>query len=357
MPRRVICQRSTEREFAVNMAVTPPFDLNTHALKYAPEYGEHDFADHLPMAVTALRELGATPERVEAFANIYRKKLKRKKVGKTTIDGLLLSARLGDPTVYPAALNYFLTSIENEGRVQTLAEHLPELTGAIAAAAFHGVIRVSYGLTADNDVEIAAGLAYWHAHATPVKFARSIGAANNDAQTLLDDIATTFAKHRRKLKLDQPTISERIAEIVASPQLGPVLTRAAAANVPFEQIAATALRIYMASLDFTALHCVTGVHATRILAEHVVMDDRQLRKSLWSSLLAAYASIGAPTLTPLVPPPTGAPDWHVIASAAQGSDDEHDIKFAFSCQEEARHYGRDAHYRFAVAKRLNLIRG
>ncbi len=340
----------------MNVAVTPPFDLNTHALKYAPEYGEHDFADHLPMAVTALREMGATPERVEAFAKTYRKKLKRKKVGKTTIDALLLSARLGDPTVYPAALNYFLSAIESEGRAQTLAEHLPELTGAIAAAAFHGVIRVSFGLIADNDVEIAAGLAYWHAHATPVKFARSIGAANNDAQTLLEDITATFAKNRRKLKLDQPTISERIAEVVSNPQLGPVLTRAAAANVPFEQIAATALRIYMASRDFTALHCVTGVHATRVLAGHVVMDDQQLRKALWSSLLAAYASIGAPALEPLAPPPTGAPDWHVIASAAQSSDDEHDIKFAYACQEEARHYGRDAHYRFAVAKRLNLVR-
>lgn len=338
------------------MAVTPPFDLNTHALKYAPQYGEHDFADHLPMAVTAMRELGAAPERIEAFAKTYAKRLRRKKVGKAKIDGLLLSARLGDPTVYPAALNYFLESIRNEGRAQTLAAHLPELSGAIAAAAFHGVIRVSFGLIADNDVEIAAGLAYWHAHATPVKFARSIGAANNDAQTLLEDVASSFAKHKKKLNLDQPTISERIAEITSNPQLGVVLTRAAAANVPFEQISATALRIYLSSLDFTALHCVTGVHATRVLAEHVVMDDEALRKSLWSSLLAAYASIGAPELQTLTPPPVGAPDWHVIASAAQSSDDEHDIKFAYSCQEEARFYGRDASYRFAAAKRLSLVR-
>ena len=338
------------------MAVTPPFDLKTHALKYAPEYGEHDFSDHLPMAVTALRELGAPPERVETFAKTYRKKLRRKKVGKTKIDGLLLSARRGDPTVYPAALNYFLDEIEQNGRAQALGEHLPELTGAIAAAAFHGVIRVAFGLIAKSDVEIAAGLAYWHAHATPVKFARSIGAANNDAQTLIEDVASAVAKHKRKLKLDQPTISGRIAEVMSNPHLSAVMTRAAAADVPFDQIAATALRVYMASLDFTALHCVTGVHATRVLSEHVVMDDVKLRKALWSSLCAAYATIGAPALEPLTPPPSGAPDWHVIQSAAQSSDDEHDIKFAYACMEEARHYGRDAHYRYAAATRLGLLR-
>jgi hypothetical protein len=337
------------------MAASAPFDIETHALKFAPAYGEHDFSDHLPMTVTALRELGAAPDRVEEFAKTYRKRLRRKKAGKATIDGPLLSARFGDPTVYPAALNYFREAIASEGRAQVLGEHLPELADSIATAAFHGVIRVAYGLIAGSDVETAAGLAYWHSQATPVKFARSIGAANNDSQTLLEDVAAAFAKHRKKLRLDQPTISERIAEVFAHPQLGSVLNRAAAADVPFEQIAAVALRIYLASEDFTALHCVTGVHATRIIAEHVVMDDVALRKALWSSLLAAYASIGAPTLEPLNPPPSGAPDWHVISSAAQSSDDEHDVKFAYSCQEEARHYGRDASYRYAAAKRLGLI--
>ncbi len=337
------------------MAANAPFDIETHALKFAPAYGEHDFADHLPMTVTALRELGADAGRVNSFAKLYAKRLRRKKAGKATIDGPLLSARAGDPTVYPAALNYFRDAIAHEGRAQVLGAHLPELTDSIATAAFHGVIRVAYGLIAGSDVETAAGLAYWHSQASPVKFARSIGAANTDPETLLADIASAYAKNRRTLKLDQTTISDRIAEVFAHPRLGAVLTRAAAADVPFEQIAAVALRMYLASEDFTALHCLTGVHATRVIAEHVVMDDAALRKALWSSLCAAYASIGAPPLEPLAPPPTHAPDWHVISSAAQSSQDEHDVKFAYSCQEEARHYGRDASYRYAAAKRLGLI--
>ncbi|MEM8772937.1 MAG: questin oxidase family protein [Pseudomonadota bacterium] len=338
------------------MAARAQFDLETHARTFAPVYGEHDFSDHLPMAATALRALGANDDRVQDFAAVYRKRLKRKKAGKSTIDALLLSARMGDPTVYPAALNYFTQAIENEGRVQVLAEHLPELTGSIATAAFHGVIRVAFGLIADSDAEIAAGLAFWHSRAETVRFARSVGAANNDAETLLADVAQAFASQRGKLSLDQPTIAGQIAEVVANSKISPVLNRAAAADVSFDDIAATALRIYLASEDFTALHCVTGVHATRILAEHVVMDDAALRKALWSSLCAAYASISAPELIPLTPPPTGAPDWHVISSAAQGSNDEHDIKFAFSCTEESRQYGRDAHYRYAAALRLGLVK-
>lgn len=337
------------------MAAKAPFSLDRHAQKFAPVYGEHDFADHLPMAVTALRQLGAGPERIEDFASGYQKRLKRRKPTKATIDPLLLSARIGDPSVYSPALNFFTQAIESDGRADVLGEFLPELTASIATAAYHGVIRVAYGLIAGSNAEIAAGLAYWHSRAEPVTFARSIGAANNNAETLLEDIAGAVRKERRKLKLDQSTISGRIAEISANPLLGPVLTRAAAADVTFDQIALTAMRMFLASEDFTSLHCVTGVHATRIISEHVVMDDAALRKSLWSSICAAYASIEAPQLPPLVPAPAGAPDWHVVASVAQSSDDEHDIKFAYSCMEESRQYGRDAHYRYAASCRLGLL--
>lgn len=337
------------------MAPSAPFDINTHALKFAPSYGEHDFSDHLPMAVTALRELGSHEERVEEFAKSYRKRLKRRRASKTVMDPLLLSAHLGDQKAYPAILNYFRASIADVGRAQVLGEHLPDLADAISTAAFHGVIRVAYGLIAKSDAEIAAGLAYWYSRATPVKFARSIGAANNVAATLLEDVAKVFAKHNKKLKLDQPTISERISEVFSHPQLGSVLNRAAAANVAFDEIAMVAIRIHLSAQDFTSLHCVTGVHATRVISENVVMNDVALRKSLWSSICAAYASIGAPELYSLTPPPSGAPDWHVISSAAQSSDDEHDIKFAYSCQEEAKTYGRDAAYRYAASKRLGLM--
>lgn len=332
-----------------------PYDLSTHAKRYAPEYGEHGFADHLPMAATALRQLGATEETVDAFAKKYVKQLRRKKVGVKTIDPLLLSARIGDPTVYPLALNFFLDAIENEGRAEVFAKYLPELTGSIATAAFHGVIRTAFGLIADENVEIAAGLAYWWSRAETVSFSISIGAANDDHETLLADVAAAFKRNKRKLSLDGPTISERMAEVFAHPRIGAVLNRAAAANVSFDNIAATALRIFLATEDFTALHCVTGAHAARVLCEHVVMNDAELRKSLWSAVCAAYASIGAPALQPLAPAPTGAPDWHVISSAAQSADDEHDIKFAFSCMEEARQYGRDAHYRYAASRRLGLV--
>ncbi len=332
-----------------------PYDLSTHAKRFAPQYGEHDFADHLPMAVTALRELGATQEAIDAFAAKYAKQLRRKKLGAKSIDPLLLSARIGDPTVYPQALNFFLDAIARDGRAEVLGKYLPELTNAIAAAAFHGAIRTAFGLIADEDVEIAAGLAYWWAHAETVSFSISIGAANNDHETLIADVAAAFKRDKKKLALDQPTISGRIAEVFAHPRIGAVLNRAAAADVSFDNTAATALRIYLAAEDFTALHCVTGVHAVRVLSEHVVMNDVELRKALWSAVCAAYASIGAPPLESLAPAPSGAPDWHVISSGAQSCEDEHDIKFAYACQEEARHYGRDAHYRHAAARRLGLI--
>ncbi len=329
-------------------------DLTLHAKKVAPEYGEHDFSDHLPMAVTALRAMGAEESRVSEFAKGYSKQLKRKKLGSSTIDPMLLSVSLGDNEVYPKALNFFLNEIESSGRAQVLAEYVPELTKGIASAAFHGVIRTAYGLIADENLEIAAGLAYWWAHWAPISPGSSIGAANDKPATLMEDIASAFRKHGKKVTLDQPTISARIAAVRAQPAMSAVLAKAMSANVSFEEIAGTALQIYLAAEDFTALHCVTGVHATRVLIEHVVMDDVDLRGALWASLCAAYASIGAPTLEPLAPPPSKAVDWRVLTAAAIAADDAHDIKFVYSCQEEARHYGRDMQYRYAAGVRLGM---
>jgi len=329
-------------------------DLSNHARKFAPEYGKHDFSDHLPMAVTALRNIGAGDDRVKDFAKNYSKKLRRKKPGAASIDPALLSISMGDPAIYPKALNFFYNEILNEGRAEVLAQYLPELTKCITAAAFHGVIRTAYGLLANENLEIAAGLAYWWAHAQPISFGLSIGAANNNAGTLIDDVADAFRKHGKKLNLDQPTISARLREVTSNTKIAGVLSRAAAAKVSFDEIAAASLQMYLAAQDFTALHCVTGVHAARILADHVVMNDRDLRAALWAGTCAAYASIGAPPLASLTPAPTSGNTWKVITSAAISSDDEHDIKFVFSCREEARRYGRDAQYRCAAGVRLGL---
>jgi hypothetical protein len=252
------------------------------------------------------------------------------------------------------AFNHFYDAVARDGRVDALVKYLPELIGAIGTAAFHGLIRTAFGLIANENTEIAAGLAYWWAHAATPSYSPSIGAANNDHETLLADIAAAFKGARKKLRLDAPTISGRIREAAAQPRIGAVLSRAAAADVSFDDIAATALRIYLAEQDFASLHCVTGVHAARVLCAGVVMDDEELRKALWAVVCAVYASMGAPAVAPLAPAPTGAPDWRVIISAAQSAQDEHDIKFAYACVEEARCYGRDAQYRHAAALRLGV---
>lgn len=330
-------------------------DLSKHALAYAPEYGRHGFSDHLPMAVTALRGLRVDEEKVENFAAGYVKNLKKRRHSKKAIDATHLSARLGDASVYPSALNYFVSAIENDGRAAVLAQRLPELTNAVTTAAFHGVIRTAYGLIADENLEIAAGLAYWWANAEPIVYGSNIGAASDNPDTLIDDLAAVIRENRKKIKLDQPTISARLAAVAAHPGLGALLGRSAAADVSFDDIAMVALRIYLASPDLTTLHCVTGAHAVRIICENVVMGDEAIRSALWAGICAAYAAVGAPELPAMTPAPTGAPDWRIIASAAGGAEDEHDIKFAYSCLDEARKYGRDAHYRHAAAQRLGLL--
>ena len=82
------------------------------------------------------------------------------------------------------------------------------------------------------------------------------------------------------------------------------------------------------------------------------LDLPQALPALWWALCAAYAAANLPEIgepgTPAVPP------WEPVLAAAVASDDEHDIKAAYSAWSEERAYGGEL-YRLAAARYLRLV--
>lgn len=335
------------------MALT---ELASHSKRFHAEFGG-GLADHLPMALAALEGLGADTARREEFAAHYARQLDPAPAPVAAPDEAAILDRLGEPGLYPEALAFFDAAVARESAAPALRRFLPRLADGVAAVAFHGAIRTAYGLSADIDEEVAAGLAYWSAHFIPVSLPTNSGTQNGTIAALLGEISDVFARHRDEIDLAQPGITVRIAEVLSHRELSDALARAASYRpLTFEALSETALAIYLETDDFTALHGVTGAHAARALSSVLDPGDDCVLVGCWAGLCAAYASFGAPPLSrPLTAYEEDPPDWKTIREAAIASNDDHDVKLTFSCAQEAAHYGRDRLYRLAAARRLGLI--
>ena len=143
-------------------------------------YGKPNFplSDHLPMAIAALAEMGASPQRIAGWARAY-------------------AARY--PCIAPAserdARRAWHDRIVAIGMRGALAEAIAQAGDGIGAAAFHAVIRAAYALERNDDDELACALESWEREylALPVLPVRQ-RAGVHEALAALARVA-----HRRRL--------------------------------------------------------------------------------------------------------------------------------------------------------------
>ncbi len=205
-----------------------------------------------------------------------------------------------------------------------------ELARGLGGGAFHALIRVAYAIADRDDVDLAAGLAYWrHAYLDLGEISRP----NVDEEATG---ATPF------------DVDDALANVRA------ILRDVPARELPL--IASTAVRGFAATRSFTMLHAMTATHAIRVLLPYASDADTAVRY-LWRAFVAAYTSAGLPeipTETALLQHYAEAPTWEALGVRACSSDDEHVIKAAFTAREEDRAYASPS-YRVAVARYLKLI--
>ena len=314
---------------------------------FSYEYGD-ELADHLPMTLSALRRLGASAERRDAFARRY---------------VVEKSLRTLDPASTEAqARTELVARIARDGRDAVLRSESHDLARGLGGGAFHALIRVAYAIADRDDVELAAGLAYWrHAYLDLGEASRQDGRDAEGAPTAF--VPDAMLANARRILRDVPArlddralIARRMAAVSREPAFAVVVDAARVEARDLPAIASIVVRGFAATRNFTMLHAMTASHATRVLLPYVRDADAFVRY-LWRAIVAAYVSArlpDIPTDVDLLQRYAERPEWEALVATACVSDDEHVVKAAFTAREEDRAYA-SPNYRVAVARYLNLI--
>lgn len=307
------------------------------AAKFGAEYGDQN-SNHLPMALIALDRLGADDATMTRFAEQYATKLVPKAPPKTRLTRESWKSHLGKHAHHTDHVELIDGHWGSIGKDELLRRYVPLLLGGVGAAAFHGMIRLAYGLDADSRTEIVEGLAHWSD--SYLAIARDRLRPAHPPTKVAESLARVAADG--SLKAPSGTsgpIYKAMAAAAAQPAFGTHIWTLAVDADPFVtlgDIAAAALKIYASTKSFTALHLVTSAHALRLVLPWA--DDQALAvQRYWHAFVAAYVTIGKPEPRDIAPE-SNVPAWSEIKARVATSRDDHAIKLVYTCMEEAKVY-------------------
>jgi hypothetical protein len=314
-------------------------------------------ANHLPMVLVAMRRMGGSDERLEAYFEAYVRKNRLvpppPPVAPIAHDGW--AEALGDRGREADYRQFFAGEVRRLGARATMATYLPTLIPGIASSALHAVMRLAYAVMTDSDEEVGIALGYWAATFMPMCPATG-------ATPITDDPAVVLLKVRefesfRHVEVELDLLWQFVRSMTAKPDFKPVVDWLRIGPETHDRIAKASLALMAGTMDFCAVHAVTGTHWIRLLKPYLP-DHAFTLRYFWEAIASLYPKIGfsdlpsAEQLDEWRHDPC--PDWQDIFAAAVRSDDEHDLSYTFSSHEEWKHYG-DPLYRVVAARRVRLI--
>ncbi len=324
-------------------------NMLARAAAFDGEYGEQ-LSNHLPMALIALSKLGAGPQRLEEFFQVYSQRLRTKVARSSSITSQDWRVHLGGHERHSDYVAFFSGELTRLGTENLLSSYVPELMPGVAGGAFHGLIRLSYGVDIANDSEIVEGLSHWAVTFLPLAALRRIPDLNGLKSGRETLAALSSDSYWMSADVDAPNIFSRMAKVAKDPRFIATLTCMPSSDLA--ELADLAVDVFAATASFTALHMVTSCHALRILWPFVG-DPRATRFHFWTAFKAAYATIRCP-FVPESSADAKLPDWPTITEKAVQTLDDHTIKLVFTCMQEEAAY-RSLKHRAIAARRVGLI--
>ncbi|WP_018183579.1 questin oxidase family protein [Kaistia granuli] len=316
-------------------------------------------ANHLPMMIVALDQLGATSERLRQYFDNYR-----------TVNGLVPTPppvapiqreqwtdALGDRSREYDYRAFFEGEVRRLGIDATVQAYLPTLIPGIGASALHGMMRTAYGFMRMDPAEVGTAIGYWAATYLPMPPSTGADPITDDPGEVLARACALPGLHHVVPETD--LLWHNIRAAGASPDFAPVVDWLAIGPDTGRRLASTSLALFAATMDFSSLHALTGSHWIRMISPHLLEADRAaLMRHFWQIIASLVPKIGFPTLPSAeqldewrhLP----APGWPEIAAKAVQSEDEHDISLVFSAREEEKVHG-DRLYRVVAARRMELM--
>ncbi len=310
------------------LQMAPEYLSATEANTAAEPPGGGAYSTHLPMALHALAELGASEEQLRDF----------------------LAAQNPQPRRNPwpaieAAEQELRHRLAHQGAAAVMAELLPGRLAHAGAVAFHGLIRSAHAWESQHTGELALALAWW------LQRDQALPAPEPGPMLDLDDWWATLLRLPEPESMPQDWISQRMLAWSATPGFARLAPNLALRPDTLQQLANKALQAYASSGNFTVLHLVTASRALQVLgpllpAEATTQALRDFTQHAAAGLLASRWNGELQTLAP-------AKDWPELLAAACAATDDHRIKLVHA----ARHWQQtgvdDALCRAAATRALH----
>lgn len=312
-------------------------------------------ANHLPMVLEAMGRLGASPERLDAYAEHYNRvhAVPEMPARVAPLSSETWRSAIGDRSREADLRGFFATEVAKFGGAETIRLYMPELAQGVAASATHGLMRLAYAVRRRDEAEIGIALGYWAA--TYLAFPVRSGTSKAGPVELVLEMQGNPAF--LDITVSSTLLWKWIEHTGTLPQFQQLLGRMAPEETSLETLRQASLALYAGTMTFEALHAVTGCHWLRLVWPFIDAPEA-LASYWWENVLSLYARIGLPAL-----PDAGAleamrhlslPSDEEIAAAAVASDDEHDHSLVFSAFEEFAVTG-DRLYKVVAARRVGLI--
>ena len=301
-------------------------ELLDHSAQFDAEFHSAGFtglSNHLPMALAALKRLGADDARLAEFVARYSRRLRPAPADEAWPAGEPWRARLGQPRAWPAYRHLFLHWLVTEDAHAVLQQTLPTLMAGCGGAAFHGLIRTAYAVQAGHGQELADALAYWACRWLDLGVlpTGSGSGTRADPAPLLKALA---------LAQPRPTgglIVDRMVAAACQPGFNAATAPLRIDEHTLPRLARTAARLHARSGNFTALHLVTSAQAMTVLLP-CTDEPVPAVAAYWRAYAAGFVASGA-----VLGRAPAARAWPELMAAARASDDDHLIKLVDACRQ------------------------
>jgi hypothetical protein len=325
------------------------------------EFGTQ-LANHAAMVLHAQARLGGTEAEARRFLDAYcvATGLAPATASPGPVTRESWAAHLGDRRYEAAHRAFFRAELARLGSAEALlAEWLPRLLPGIAASALHALMRLAYAREAGDAQEVAEALGYWSACYLPLGEGVGAAAVSPEPAVVLRRVAAEPSLLAVQPETD--LLWHFMRASAAEPAFAPVYDWLELRPDTLDRIARDSLLVFAATMEFCALHALTGAHWLRLVLPSLgPADQGRAIRHFWQAIASVYPKMGCPM--PLLPEEAeqqrnlACPGWREIAAAACRSDDEHDVSLVWSAREEQAHRG-DRLYQVVAARRMGLIEG
>ena len=326
--------------------------IDKHNKEFSTYY-KGELYSHTPMALFALKDLGASDERLEEFYEFDVKKLEPIVNPTFLIDNSNWEKHLGNYKYEASYVDFFRSRVQEDGIEFTVQKYFDVLMKGVGAAAFHPIIRLSYAIRENNENEIIISLATWAASYLDLGVSPSL----DGDKTFLDVIGSLKQiNFNQGLQVEGKNIVERMSTVSKTREYKECVQKISLTSSHRDELEKILLWLFSQSNNFTLLHGVTSHHAFESLVKFSKQEELS-RGYLVKAILAAYLSttgVFAPDLDWRYPSFENLPSWDVIKQKAISSNDDHVIKLVHVLGLKDN-YRNDGELRYACLVKLGLI--